>query len=422
MAPLTITPTEARRLAIEVQHLGAGRVSATAAGLLTLARDLGALQLDSADPVAPSHLLIAFSRLGMYDRRLFDRLLYQDRTLFEYFAHATSVVPTADFPIHRTLMRTWATGDSAWDRRVRIWLEANEPLRQAILARLAAEGPLRTGQFEFVPGPRWQTTAWPITRNVERMLEFLWIMGRILPTGRWRTQRIWQLTERWLPDAVAGPQPPAAETMRAAVERSLRALGIATARQVDAHFTRFRYQDVPAVLCALAADDRAQRALVASPEGGRPVWPGGWWIHVDRLPLLERIRDAGDGWVGRTTLLSPLDNLIADRPRTDLLFGFAFRQQPALPRARRAEAMSVMPLLHGDRLIGRVAARFDRVPDRTLTIRAVRPQPNVPRTAAMARVWRIAMDELALFLGAERVVVQGPLPDRWRRTMAGQAR
>lgn len=416
-APVVVTPTEVRRLAIEVQRLGAERTAATAEAILELVWHIGCLQLESANPVAPSQRLVLASRLGPHSPRLLDRLLWHDRSLFEYFAHAASIVPSVDFAIHRLLMGSWARGDSAWDRRVRTWQEANGPLRESILRRIAAEGPLRSGEFELVAGPPWQSTAWPIARNVDRMLEFLWIEGRIVPAGRWRTQRIWDLTERWLPVEAAGPQPPDGVVTREAVQRSLRGLGVGTARHIDAHFTRYRYAGLPGVLRALAAEERIVPVAVRGKPGERP-WPGEWWIHARDVPRLEAIRSAGEAWAGRTTLLSPFDNLIADRQRTGRLFSFDFRAELPMPKGRRRASSFVMPILHGDRLIGRVAPRFDRATG-ALTIEALQLEPNVPRTAAMARVVRGALDELAVFLGADRVTIEAAVPERWRRTMAG---
>jgi uncharacterized protein YcaQ len=414
---LTVTPIEVRRLALEVQHLGAERPPATADGILGLVRELGALQLDAANAVAPAQRLILFSRIGAFDARLLERLVTEDRALFEYFAHAASIVPTSDFALHRVLMRTWGAGGSAWDRRVQVWLEANAPLRESLLGRLVADGPLRTGDFDLVPGPPWQTTAWPIARNVERMLEFLWIAGVVVPVGRWRTQRVWELMDRWLPDEVAKAQPPSGELTRGAVERSLRTLGVANERQIDANFTRYRYPDLAGHLCALEADGCIVRVRVESAGEDAP-WPGAWWLHVDDRPLLDRIRAAGDEWTGRTTLLAGLDNLVADRQRAERLFGLRFKQLPFVPKRKRGEATSVLLILDGDRFLGRVDARYDRAA-RTLVIATLKLEPNVPRTPAVAARVRVAFDELGRFLGAAAVRVDAAVPDRWRRTMAG---
>jgi len=414
--PLTVTPTEVRRLALEVHRLGAERAPATAEGILRVVRELGALQLDASNAVAPGERLVLFSRIGAYDGRLLDRLLWQDRALFEYFAHAASIVPASDFPLHRVLMRSWATGGSAWDRRVQSWMEANQPLRTSILTRLAAEGPRRTGDFEFVAGPPWQTTAWPIARNVDRMLEFLWIQGAIVPAGRWRTQRVWDLIERWLPDEVAARQPPDDQLTRDAVERSLRSLGVATARHIDANFIRYRYPGLADVLRSLETDGRIVRARVTTALV-EPAWPGTWWLHADDLPLLRRIREAGHEWTGRTALITALDNLIADRQRAERVFGLRFRQTPFVPKRMRAEATSVLPIVDGDRFLGRVDARYDRS-EGALVIASLRLEPNAPRTAAVAARVRAAFEELGSFLGAERIRVDAAFPDRWRRTMA----
>jgi uncharacterized protein YcaQ len=249
------------------------------------------------------------------------------------------------------------------------------------------------------------------------MLEFLWIQGVIVPAGRRRGQRVWELMQRWLPDELATARPSGEMATRRAVERSLRSLGIATERQIDGNFTRYRYPDLADVLRGSAAQGRILSVRILATADG-PAWPGAWWLHADDLPLLEAIRAAGDTWAGRTTLLSALDNLIADRQRAERLFELRFRQLPFVPLRKRAESTSVLPILDGDRILGRVQARHTRS-ERSLVIASLQLEVNVPRTAAVAARVRGALDELAGFLGAREVRVEAAVPDRWRRTMAG---
>jgi uncharacterized protein YcaQ len=248
------------------------------------------------------------------------------------------------------------------------------------------------------------------------MLEFLWIRGVIVPAGHWRSQRVWELMERWLPDEIASDQPPPDATTRHAVERSLRSLGAATARHIEANFTRYRYPDLTGHLRELERVGTIERAAVVPAPGARP-WSETWWLHRDVLPTLDAVRAAGDAWTGRTTLLSSLDNLIADRRRAERVFGLRFGASPFVPRKRRAEATAVMPVLHGDRFVGRVDARHDRAAG-ALLVTGLRLEPNVPRSAAMARSVRDALEALARFLHAD-LRVEAAVPDRWRRTMAG---
>src|SRR5215216_3500056 len=154
------------------------------------------------------------------------------------------------------------------------------------------------------------------------------------------------MAERWLPAWAPTRRPPEREVVRLAAQRSLRALGVATARDIDRHFTASRYPGLPAVLAGLERSGRVERVRLAA-DGTE--WPGPWYVHADDLPLLERL-EAGD-WEPRTTLLSPFDNLIIDRERTQRLFGFLYRMEIYVPRAARRYGYYVLPVLHGDRLV-----------------------------------------------------------------------
>lgn len=180
----TLSPTLARRLAIACQRLSGPRPPADAADILEVVRDLGCLQLDPTSAVARSHLLVLWSRLGRYDPALLDALLWRERALFEYWAHAASIVPTEDYPIHHLMIRRYARGEGAWPRRVRAWMEQNGALRDAILAALAARGPLLSRALPDVAAVPWASTGWTASRNVERMLAFLWAQGEVLVAGR----------------------------------------------------------------------------------------------------------------------------------------------------------------------------------------------------------------------------------------------
>jgi uncharacterized protein YcaQ len=140
--------------------------------------------------------------------------------------------------------------------------------------------------------------------------------------------------------------------------------------------------------------------------------PGAWFVHAEDLPLLERIQ-AGE-WEPRTTLLSPFDNLIYERDRTELLFGFRFRTEIYMPKAKRQYGYYLLPILHGDRLIGRVDAAMERAQAR-LVVKAIHAEPDAPITVVAARAVGRALRELGAFLGAERVDLSGPVPERWRR-------
>ena len=404
----TLTPTIARRLAIAAQRLAGSPPPATAAGILETVRALGCLQLDPTNVVARSHLLVLWSRLGAYDRAALDTLLWEERRLFEYWAHCASIVLTEHYPIHQAAMRASHQGAGPWPRRVRAWMEANAALRDHIVGELQARGPLPAARFEDRAVEPWPSSGWTAGRNVDRMLTFLWMEGRLTVAGRTGTGRVWDLAERWFPADTPRDVLPPHEVVARAAQVALRALGVAQPAHIENHFIRESYPGLPGVLADLQAAGHIVPVAIAGDDGG--AWPGPWYIHTADLPLLDRL-EAGE-WTPRTTLLSPFDNLICDRARTERLFDFRFRIEIYVPRAQREYGYYVLPILHGDRLIGRLDPVLDRR-RKSLTINAVYAEPAAPQTAETGAAVAGAVADLAAWIGATEVVYGDRLPAGW---------
>src|SRR5215216_1800152 len=218
------------------------------------------------------------------------------------------------------------------------------------------------------------------------------------------------MAERWLPAWPPTRRPPEREVVRLAAQRSLRALGVATARDIERHFTAYRYPGLPSVLASLERSGRIERVRLAGDGAERN---GPWYVHADDLTLLERL-EAGD-WRPRTTLLSPFDNLIINRERTERLFGFSFRLEIYVPKAARRHGYYVLPVLDGDRFIGRVDPALDRRTGR-LVVHAVHAEPGAPAAAGPAVA--TALHDLAAWLGADGVDLDQPPPQVWRAGFA----
>ena len=415
MPERSISKTTVRRLAISRQHLTGKPPKPTPAAILNVVRDLGCLQLDPISAVARSHLLVLWSRLGAYDPAALDRLIYEDRHLFEYWAHVASIVLTEDYPVHHWRMRNYGRvqedeGEDGWNGRISEWLNDNLDLHDFILAEMSEKGALLSRQLE-VDGKisnNWVSSGWTSGRNVSRMLDFLWMQGKITVAGRSGGQKQWDLAERCFPAWAQHAAWDEAEVVAYAAQKAIRALGAATIQQIKVHYTRGRYPNLPAILDDLEAQGNIQRVSVED-------LPGVWYIHADDLPLLERI-EAGD-WQPRTTLLSPFDNLICDRARTEALWDFYFRIEIYVPADKRQYGYYVLPILHGDRLIGRIDPQYNRK-TKTLHVSNIYAEPNSPARAAGAI--RKSIESLAGFLGAQQIVY-GNIAEVWQGKIAADA-
>jgi uncharacterized protein YcaQ len=404
---LTVPASAVRRLAIRNQRLDGPlpRRRPDAAELLDTVRALRCLQLDPTAVVARSHLIVLFSRHGVFDEARLEQLAYADRVLFEYWAHEASYVLTEDLPLHRYEMRTWPRGSSgAWYGRLAAWWEAETAFRAHILERLRREGPLRARDIEDRSLQRWESDGWANGRTVARMLDIMWVRGQVGISRREGAQRVWDLMERCLPEDAPAEEPPDVDVTRRAAPLAIRALGAARIPHIRAHFTRGRYPGLEAALVELEAAGVLERVAV---EG----LGDDWWVHAGDVEALR----AGE-LRGRTTLLSPFDNLLCDRARTEALFGFSHRLEIYTPAAKRRWGYFVLPVLDGDRLVARCDLALDRRAGR-LVAHAVHAEPGLRRGARLPKAIRRELERLATWRGAKEIEVRDA-PAAWRQHLA----
>lgn len=409
--PITLSPTTARRLAVKAQRLHQTPAEQGKKQMLSIIRQLGCLQIDPLNVVARSPLLVLWSRLGNYDLSDFESLLWDDRFLFEYWAHAASLVLVEDFPLFQHQMDTFGRNDGKWGRRVRNWMAVNEPFRRYILDELATRGPLYAEEFEDRSLEPWQSTGWTNTRNVSTMLGLMWEQGDITVTRRqgagFGLKKQWGLLEHFMPDKLNEPPLSQVEVVRIAAQKSLKALGVATEKQIKNHYLRGSYPDLSHILQELVEEGRVQRVEIS--ENGM-LWSDDWYLHTDTLPELEEI---GRNWEGKhTTLLSPFDNLIADRERTEWLFDFHYRSEIYTPKAKRKYGYYVLPILSGSQLIGRIDPKMDRK-NKILHIYAIYREADAPESVEVARDIAGAIEQLGRFLGAEQIQIGDKVPRAW---------
>ena len=349
-----LTRQDARRSVLRATLLDADRPT----DLMSVVERLTALPVEPTRAIAPSYDLVCWSRLGpAYEPEDLDDLL-RARDLYE---DADGIRPMADLRLHLADM----AAHPAYDE-VRDWLEANELFRNEVLDVLDADGPLPSREVKGTAQVPWKSSGWNTDRNVRMMLSCLLQRGEVAINGRTGTQRRYDLAERVYPSGVAPVE--RGEATRLKDVARLHGLGVARASG-----TRLPGEPIH-------VGDAGEPALV---EGSAGEWRG------DPSYL--------DGaFSGRTALLSPFDPGCRDRMRMEELFEFEYVLEMYKPAAARRWGYFALPILSGDRLVGKLDATADRKAGR-LFVDAV--HEDVPFTKAMTRAVDAEIAALADWLG-----------------------
>lgn len=355
-----LTKAQARRIAVRAQALEADRP----AGVVDVVRRLTFVKVDPVSAIAPSADVVLWSRLGEeYDPAELERALEVDRSLFEL---DLMVRPMEDLRLFRPQMRLWPRHE-----RTRDWLAANRSFRSDILLRLSAGGPLPATEIPDTSVVAWSSTGWTNDRNVQVMLECLMMRGDVAVAGRRDGARLWDLAERVYPDV---PELDDAEAHRLRNERRLASLGV---------LREGRGSSSPGEPIDTRGIGEAARI-----EGLK----GAWRVDAAALARID------EPLAARTAVLSPLDRLVFDRRRLTELFDYEYVLEMYKPRDQRRWGYWAMPILHGDRLVGKVDATADRAAG-VLRVDAI--HEDEPFTRELVEAVFGELDSLGGWLGLE---------------------
>ena len=366
MAELQLSRADARRIAVRAQLLDEPRPTE----LLDVVRHLAAVQVDLTAAVAPSADLVCWSRLGRaYELGDLDDL-FQQRVVVELRGFLR---PAEDIALFRAEMAAWPGAEplSDWQMDLADWVSANDECRLDILDQLESEAPLSARRLPDSCVVPWRSTGWTNNKNTQRMLDFMEARGEVAVASREGRERQWDLAGRIYPDDLTAPAVPADEAVAERAARRLAALGIARAKAVEV---------------SAEPNDVGQVGEAAVLDGLRGRWrvdPG----QLDRL---------AEPFQGRTALLSPLDRLVFDRKRMTELFEYDYQLEMYKPVGRRRWGYWAMPILHGDRLVGKLDGTADLAAG-VLRVSAVHDDSPFP--AALRRSVDREVADLAAWLG-----------------------
>ncbi|HEX8475559.1 MAG TPA: crosslink repair DNA glycosylase YcaQ family protein [Pyrinomonadaceae bacterium] len=359
---------------------------------------MGFVQLDSINVVERAHHLTLATRFDDYRHAQLSHLLENERSLFEHWTHDASAIPTKWFAHwkprfarerKRIGLHVW------WQKRI-----GDHPQRVVahVRERITREGALRSQDFEH--DRRGAASAWWGWKPQKAALEFLWWTGELMVTRRVNFQKVYDLTERVLPECHECLQPDEDEHVEWACRTALERLGVATAKEIADFWKSISPAQAKTWCVAAAAEGRITPVLVESVDGAKPLAAyavNDWKQRLARLPEPpEQMR-----------LLCPFDPVLRDRARVRRLFGFDYRFEAFVPEAKRQYGYYVLPILEGDRLVGRVDPKFQRAHGE-LVVRRVFWEPHVRVTKARGKKLETAVMRLARSIGADKVQLPTP--------------
>ncbi len=378
--------SEARRIALSAQGFDRRRPNrkVTANHIREAIRRIGLLQIDYVNVLTPAHYLVLFSRLGSYEKSLFDDVVYRRREFTEQWAHEASIMPMELWPLLRHRMES---------RRVRPWgfekfmKERKDYVDQA-LEHVRSRGPIGA---EDLPAPDGMSRRLPGTwgQTIPRAsLEALFGLGALAVADRRPNfSRTYDLAERVIPAEHHGRRIEREEAQRELLRLSARSHGIGTAGDL-ADYYRMPIREARQRIAELVEAGELREAKV---EG----WKEPAYIHPKaRAPRKIEV----------SALLSPFDPVVWHRPRASRLFGFDYRIEIYTPQEKRRWGYYVLPFLLGERLVARVDLKADRAARRLLTPAAyIEPGADPGEVAdALAAELRI----MAKWLGLESIFVE----------------
>lgn len=363
-----LSASEARAIALTAQ--GFAKRGGTARSVVDA---LGVVQIDSVNVLARSHYLPLFARIGQYQQPALDRLL--GKHAFEYWGHEASLLPMALHPLFR-----WRMASSHKYGGVRAFASRKKQLIASVLAMITERGPTGAGDLEL--GKPRRGTGWWSWSDAKIALEYLFWSGAVTTAERRSFERLYDLSERVIPAKIYNAKTPAKhDAIRALVEHSALAMGVATAKDLA------DYYRLP-----VADTTRAIHELELIPVE-IPGWPKAWRHPKAKAKPLHA-----------TALLSPFDNLIWFRERTERMFGMRYRIEIYVPAPKRVHGYYVLPFLFGDQLVARIDLKADRA-TKQLLVQAAHPESDTPKDALPALANELA--HMAAWLGLDRVTVVG---------------
>lgn len=405
---MKVSKNAARAFALKKQGFNYPRTIVDKQRLLNVLRELGCVQIDSINVVERSHYLAFWSRLGNYKKQLLDNLLSRDRKVFEYWAHAASIIP---IEYYRYFIPAMKERQKVMRSKAQNWLKKDAGLIDTVLQRIKRDGPLSSKDFKGEHKGK-SKSGWWSWKPAKYALELLYNAGILMVSRRENFQRYYDLTENVLPSNIDTDEPTQEEQQRFFLTKTLDAWGLAKPKDISQYFygwstkTNLGVKALSNVINELQKED-----VVASAEiEGR----GDQYLILskDTRSLKETTNPTREAH--SVTLISPFDNLTWSKPRTKDLFDFQPTLEVYLPKKTRKFGYYALNILFDNQIVGRLDPKIHR-DDATFEVRALELQEKFRMTEEFVVELTLALRDFMVFNGAENCQISKNCPAFLRR-------
>jgi uncharacterized protein YcaQ len=402
MSTPTISKELARRIAIHSQAIdNHAKFPAGKEGVAQLIERLGYIQIDTISVIERAHHHTIWNRFQEYIPDMLDELQANDRHIFEYWGHAASYLPIKDYRFYLPLKQYYEDPNSKWEKDRQ---EKYGHMMKPVLERIRNEGPL--GSKDFEPPEGAKKGEWWNWRPTKVALELLFWKGDLMITRRDKFNRIYDLTERVLPNDVDTTFPTEEELGQFIVKRALNAYGVATEKNICDHL---HIAKKPLIKNALKAMVKAGLVIKIDIEGiDKPQY----FACQDIVDVAEKLPKVES----QVHLLSPFDNLIILRDRMELLFDFDYALECYVTPAKRKFGYFTLPILYNEELVGRLDSKADRKP-KTLIIRNLSLESENTNDGDFLQLFADKLWKFALFNGCEKVTLEKVNPTKMKKSI-----
>ncbi|MCX6557463.1 MAG: winged helix DNA-binding domain-containing protein [Candidatus Aminicenantes bacterium] len=433
----SISEKTARRMTLHALLLdGKTKIKPGKEGIAQTIGHLGYVQIDTISVIERAHHHVLWTRVPGYKPEYLHQAHAVERTLFEYWGHAASYLPMSDYRFYIPMMRGFLNPSGSWWRS---WGEKYGNFLEPVLKRIREDGPLAARDFEnpssrkgstnhppiladpiglSQKGPWWDSTnhppiladsiglspqekgSWWDWKPAKAALEMLFWRGELMIAKRSGFERIYDLTERVLPEGTDIRPPESDELGRFIVSRALNALGIANEKEIREYIRIGDKEMVGKALKEMLAANEIVRLNITGDNGM-------FHAFANALEQSGSFRAAAPC----VRLLSPFDNLVSPRSLLKQRFGFDYALECYTPPSKRKHGYFVLPILFGENIVGRLDPKADR-PDKTFRVRRLAIQPEFCDNDGLIAGLNKAIGDLAAFNGCSAVILEDVRPKK----------